>query len=119
MDIDAALLELKTPKKLDVLTTGAHLLIDISKNIKASNLLEARNEATSKYPKGCIVAKMITQDKKYYLFSNQGILWSQGNVQVSLSSTGELNTDLEFTMVIISSCAPIQSAEVTWVNYKK
>ena len=103
---------------LNVVTTGAHLLIDVSENVKTGDLFEARNDAASKYPEGCIEAEMITKDKKSYVFSNQGVLWTQGAVRLSLSRTGEIDTDLEFVLVKISSCEPIQGAAVTWVNFK-
>lgn len=118
VDIDVTPLEIEAPKVLNVVTTGAHLRIDISNNVKTGNLLEARNDATSKYPEGCVEAKMITKDKKSYVFSNQGVLWFQGAVLLSLSHTGELDTELEFTRVVIYSCESIRGAEVSWVNYK-
>lgn len=118
MDIDTVTLKLEAPKALDVVTSGAHLLIDISSNINANDLFEARNDVKSKYPEGCVKANMITRDKEVYVFSGQGILWAKGNVKLSLSSKVELETDVTFTKVELISCNPIRKAKVTWVNYK-
>jgi hypothetical protein len=118
VDINTTLLKLEAPEPLDVVTTGAHLLIDITKNVKSGDLLEARNDARSKLPEGCVKAILISKDNQAYKFSNQGVSWSQGEVQLSLISKGALETDLEFVFVELSSCKAIRGTRITWVNYK-
>ena len=118
IDIEKSPLTFDIPKGLNVVTTGAHLLVDISENVNVSNLLEARKSATLKYSKGCVKVQMITEDNKEFIFSNQSVLWSKGKVLLSFNSTNKLTTDLIFTKVVIQSCHSIQGAKIVWVNYK-
>ena len=118
MNIDANPLAIEASEPLGVVTAGAHLLIDVSDNVKTSDVFEARSDVALKYPEGCIEAILIAENKKRYVLTDQSVSWSEGSVLVSLSHDGGLSTELKFTKVIVSSCQPIRKAEITWVNYK-
>jgi len=111
-------LTFEIPKGLNVVTNGAHILVDISNSINGNDLLEARENAALKYPEGCVNAEMITEDNKVFVFINQGVLWSKGKTHLSLSGANEITTDLVFTKVIMKSCHAIKGSQIVWVNYK-
>ena len=108
---------LNPSETLNIVTTGARLLVDVSDNVKTQELFEARKDTEEKYPNGCVEAKMTTTSNKEFIFRNQGIMWSKGSVLMTLVPTTELNTEIEFKKVVISSCALIKNAQVIWKNH--
>ena len=119
IDIDTSNVILDTPEVLDIVNSGAHLRIDVTANVKSKTVLEARADVKSKYPNGCVIARLISEDSTEYNFKEQGVSYSKDDVHLTLYYGPGLNKDLKFNRVIIQSCYPIKDAKVIWKNFSQ
>jgi len=107
------------PEKLDVVTPGAHIRIDISHIIKAEDLSSARTEVQSYFPDGCVVAEVVGDNTGPVRLDQSGVLWNTDTVLLSLSAEGPIDESMVFSEATLSSCKPIDQVTVQWINYKK
>ena len=118
IDIGRAPLTLEAPEPLDVVTSGAHLTIDVSNMVNGKDLFEIRDELEHLFPNGCVVAIMSGEDVNKVIFDHQGSAVSNDSVKLTLSAKNGVSTDSKFSKVTVSSCQPIVQTTVIWVNFK-
>jgi hypothetical protein len=110
-------LTLSAPEPLEVVTSGAHLLIDISELIENKELLAVRSEVDRKFPSGCVRASMTQEGAEPVVLDQQFVSWSEEAVYLMLASDAPISEDLVFSTGTVSSCNPIEHTSVIWVNY--
>ena len=106
-------------ESLDVVTSGAHLELDITSYITSDDLMEKFNQIEQFYPKGCVVAEMETQDSLNVEFSDSVGAVGDEDIVLKLFSKKQLSEDKEFISLKIRSCREISITTVTWSNWSK
>jgi len=110
-------LALKEP--IEAITSGASIIVDVSEHINAKTVTDAFKEIDIKYPNGCIVAKLISNDSKEIILSESSGAWANDNISIHLRAKNGIPTDLEFNLVEIKSCKSIVGTNLKWRNYTK
>ncbi len=108
----------EAPEILEVITPGAHLLLEISELVKAKGIIEVREKVGKLFPDGCVVARMSGVGIENIILDRQSVSWSEDTIYLQLSAAEPISTNLEFSRVTLSSCYPIEQTTVIWVNYK-
>lgn len=122
VDINSRL-ELTPGEPLTVVSTGAHLEIDVTSMVPAEqrkDLFRHWSEIEAGFPSGAIEAEMFDSRGGVSRFVYEGYSSiSERNIFLSLSSVGELSKKSEFTKVVVKSRVPLKAVSVYWRNYKK
>ena len=111
--------ELAPAEKIEAITGGAALYIDITSYISADNAVDALREVEKRYPEGCIKTVLSTNSGQLVTLDSISGAWGGDNTQVRLSSSKGVPVGVEFTSIKISSCTEIRNTVVKWINYSK
>lgn len=119
LDIGVTLIKLKEP--LEAITPGASIQIDVTSILKleaSDGVMEAKEKANQLLPRGALSASIGSQDSlKTTLYYDGNILYSNGQVLVSLHNKDGVPVDLEFTSLEINCTVKLTQVEIYWRNY--
>ena len=118
IDIGSEPIDIPLEQPLDVLTSGAHLRIDISSEIDAVNATDRLRQIRQQYPDGCVVASLQDKGGTEYSFSRSFGSVSPSSSELGVASSVRLPEDIEFIQLSVSSSKPIRGTTITWQNYK-
>jgi hypothetical protein len=102
---------------IEAITAGAHIMIDITRFIKSTNVIDGLNEVDTIFPKGCVTATLISDSSKIVLDDSYGGWGGEDSVRLNLSSQVGIPVDVKFIAVEITSCVDIKQAIVLWHKY--
>jgi len=101
---------------VNAITSGASILIDVSKLIPPENGLAALR---GQFPTGTVEAILYTDSGKELLLAHKGYYWSKKECMLALYRQGGMPTDLKFTRLKIKSSIPLNNVKVLWKNYQQ
>ena len=116
IDIGDKAVRIVLKEPIEAITSGASIIIDVSEHIKAKTVSDAFKEIDIKYPNGCIVAKLISNDSNEIILSESSGAWGNNNISIHLRAKNGIPTDLEFNLVEIKSCKSIMGTNLKWRN---
>jgi hypothetical protein len=119
VDIGNTPVMLEAPETLDVVTSGAHIKVDVTNMVSGEDLFEIRDELDKLFPENCVVAVVSGDDGKEAIFDRLGSSIGNSSVHLTLGSDIGVGTDAKFSRISISSCQPIDQTTVIWVNFKQ
>ncbi len=109
---------IKLNKPINAITTGASIMIDVTKmipNADKLDIFQARDIVKKMFPKGSIEVLLIAKKKEIKL-EELGSSFNKNNIRLILS-TKSVPTDIDFTSVIIKSDVDLKDVKVYWRNY--
>ena len=118
IDIGNTPIMLEAPETLDVVTSGAHIKVDVTNMVSGKDLIEIRGQIDDLFPENCVIAVAYGDDGEEATFDRQGSSIGNDSTHLTLGSESGVSTDAKFTRVSISSCQPIEQTTVIWVNFK-
>ncbi len=118
IDINSKPTQIILDKTISAITPGAHLRVDISSYVKASNVIDQLNEAQLFMGSRCLSARLNAKDGKFYILDDlyQSVVGNK--TSLVLTNLDGVPTDIEFISIVIKSCKPINSTTLVWVNYR-
>ena len=110
-------IEIEAEEVLDVVTTGAHVRIDVSHLLKEVDARSIKETAQRPWPEGCIVASAFSSEVGPIRFDDWGVSRSKNKIHLQLFSATALGTEMEFHKLAVSACPPLLGVRVYWANY--
>ena len=117
VDLGASPSRIVLDEPIEAISAGAHIMIDITRFIKSTNVIDGLNEVDAIFPKGCVTASLISDSSKILLDDSYGGWGGEDSVRLNLSSQMGIPVDVQFTAIEISSCVDIKLAIILWHNY--
>lgn len=103
-------------KPVTAITSGAGILVDVSKLIPPENGLEALR---GQFPTGTVEAVLYTSSGKELPLVHKGYYWSKNECMLALYHQGGMPKDLQFTHLKIRASVPLNNVKVLWKNYQQ
>lgn len=113
--------EIKLNKPLKAITSGAHLLIDVSKSVgDVQGILERQKKIQQLFPSRTIKAELYSSKNQPIIFYYDGYFkHTNTSIFLTLDSALEVPTGVEFDRIILTSSIKLNQVTITWVNFTK
>jgi hypothetical protein len=120
VDIGASWVSFAATEPMEALNQGALLVIDVTQQIPVEIGLETIVAASkTKFPPGCVEARLRLPGNATIELRNRGTLVSQRSVELSLQPNGNWPLTSEFAAVDIRATCAIANAKVSFQNAGK
>jgi hypothetical protein len=118
--IDASWRQIQIKEPLEVLNSRARLELDVTATIDAKgDVIERLNGAKSRYPHGCIEARLTSKGGRESVLSNTGEAVTNEETFVIVRYPNGFEPGLQFTSLAVRANCPLSSAKVLWHNMGK
>jgi hypothetical protein len=120
VDIGREWATLSASKPLNVVTEGAALYISVSDlDPSASDVIARMASANTRYPIGCVQARLVGVDGRILEISNRGTGASNDETFLILSPADGIPTDRRFAKVALSATCELKAKKIMWQNYSE
>ncbi len=121
VDLEAPVV-LTPPERLEAITPGAHLLVDVSSMIVWRNMEPvdaARERCRERFAPGSISAVLRSDESEDVVLTWEGATAiGDASVELLLAADGGVPVGVEFTDVVFESETPLRDVRITWKNWQ-
>ena len=118
--IDQSWRQIQIREPLEALNSRARLELDVTTVIDPKgDVIERLNDAKTRFPHGCIEARLTSKDGGTSVLSNTGEAVTNEETFVIVRNADGVEPGLQFTSVAIRANCPVLSAKVLWHNMGK
>ena len=118
--IDESWHQIQIKEPLEALNSRARLEVDVTAVIDSkADVITRLNAAQSRFPHGCIEARLTSNDGRESLFSNTGEAVTNAETFVIVRKSGGIEPGLQFTSLAVRASCPVPAAKLLWHNMGK
>ena len=116
-------ISLQLAEPVSALTSGAHVRIDVTRNIPSSvdlpNVVAVLDYLAERFPDGSVTATLMTVAGERVILERVSGSTSGERAEVVISSPSGVQTDIDFSEVKVATTTPLRAVTVTWQNHAK
>ncbi len=114
-------IELRPEVKLKAVTSGAHVLIDVTSVMGEvpAGIFVGSEGVNREIPKGCLNVALLSDGGQDLELNEQGTSQGGGSIHLVFFSYEGVSIDQEYEGVRIQSCKEVPDIKVIWVNHSK
>jgi len=117
--IDESWRHIQINEPLEALNSGARLEVEVTMAIGRGDVIERLSRAGSRFPHGCIEARLTSRDGHESVLSNTGEAVTNDETFVIVRNPSGMEPGPQFTSLAIRANCAVSSAKVRWHNMGK